>query len=31
VKATFLRGGLVYENGNIAGAPRGRYLSRPTN
>ena len=30
VKATFLRGGLVYENGKIVGKPRGRYLSRPT-
>jgi allantoinase len=30
VKATFLRGSLVCENGNIAGKPRGRYLHRPT-
>jgi allantoinase len=30
VKATFLRGALVYENGKIVGKPRGRYLSRPT-
>jgi allantoinase len=30
VKATFLRGNLVCENGNIVGKPRGRYLSRPT-
>jgi allantoinase len=30
VKATFLRGGLVYENGSVVGAPRGRYLHRPT-
>ena len=30
VKATFLRGGLVYENGKVVGAPRGRYLHRPT-
>jgi allantoinase len=30
VKATFLRGALVCENGNIFGPPRGRYLSRPT-
>jgi allantoinase len=30
VKATFLRGELVYENGNIVGKPRGRYLHRPT-
>ena len=31
VKATFLRGGLVCENGKVAGKPRGRYLHRPTN
>ena len=30
VKATFLRGELIYENGNIVGKPRGRYLHRPT-
>jgi allantoinase len=30
VKATFLRGELVCERGNIVGAPRGRYLHRPT-
>jgi allantoinase len=30
VKATFLRGELVCENGNVAGKPRGRYLHRPT-
>ena len=30
VKATFLRGTLVCENGNLLGAPRGRYLHRPT-
>jgi allantoinase len=30
VKATFLRGGLIYENGKVVGAPRGRYLHRPT-
>jgi len=30
VKATFLRGELVCENGNIIGKPRGRYLFRPT-
>jgi allantoinase len=30
VKATFLRGALVCENGNVAGKPRGRYLHRPT-
>ena len=31
VKATFLRGGLICENGNVVGKPRGRYLHRPTN
>jgi allantoinase len=30
VKATFLRGALVCENGNIVGKPAGRYLRRPT-
>jgi allantoinase len=30
VKATFLRGDLVCENGNVLGKPRGRYLHRPT-
>jgi allantoinase len=30
VKATFLRGELVCENGNVLGRPRGRYLHRPT-
>jgi allantoinase len=30
VKATFLRGELVCENGNVIGKPRGRYLHRPT-
>ncbi len=30
VNATFLRGELVCENGNVVGAPRGRYLHRPT-
>ena len=30
VKATFLRGQLVCENGNVLGKPRGRYLHRPT-
>ena len=30
VKATFLRGSLVCDNGNVVGAPRGRYLHRPT-
>jgi allantoinase len=30
VKATVLRGGLIYENGKVIGSPRGRYLHRPT-
>jgi allantoinase len=30
VKAVFLRGELVCENGNVVGSPRGRYLHRPT-
>jgi allantoinase len=30
VKATFLRGELVCENGKVLGPPRGRYLHRPT-
>ncbi|HEV3007579.1 MAG TPA: dihydroorotase family protein, partial [Burkholderiales bacterium] len=30
VKATFLRGQLVQENGKVLGQPRGRYLHRPT-
>jgi allantoinase len=30
VKATFLRGALVCENGKVTGSPRGRYLHRPT-
>jgi allantoinase len=30
VKATFLRGELVCENGKVVGKPRGRYLRRPT-
>jgi allantoinase len=29
VKATFLRGELVCENGKVIGLPRGRYLHRP--
>jgi allantoinase len=29
VKATFLRGELVCENGTVLGKPRGRYLRRP--
>ena len=31
VKSTFLRGALVYHDGNIVGPARGRYLRRPTN
>jgi allantoinase len=30
VKATFLRGALICENGNVVGSPRGKYLHRPT-
>jgi allantoinase len=30
VKSTFLRGALVYHDGNIVGPARGRYLHRPT-
>jgi len=30
VKATFLRGELVCENGSVLGKPRGKYLHRPT-
>ncbi len=30
VDATFLRGGLIYEDGNLIGKPRGQYLHRPT-
>jgi len=30
VKTTFLRGEPVFENGKVVGAPRGRYLHRPT-
>ena len=30
VKATFLRGELICEDGRVLGAPRGRYLHRPT-
>ncbi len=29
VKSTFLRGSLIYENGNIVGPARGKYLHRP--
>ena len=31
VKATFLRGNLVCENGKVLGKPLGKYLRRPTN
>ncbi|MCU0661152.1 MAG: dihydroorotase family protein [Myxococcota bacterium] len=30
VKSTFLRGELIYDNGGIVGAPRGKYLRRPS-
>jgi allantoinase len=30
VTATFLRGRLAWENGAVVGAPRGRYVARPT-
>src|SRR5688572_1785054 len=30
VKATFLRGSLICENGNVLGKPKGRYMHRPT-
>ena len=30
VKATILRGNLVYENGNTVGFAQGKYLQRPT-
>jgi allantoinase len=30
VKATFLRGSLICENGNVLGKPGGRYMHRPT-
>ena len=29
VKGTFLRGALVYDNGNVVGPARGKYLRRP--
>lgn len=29
VKSTFLRGNLIYHNGEILGSPQGRYLKRP--
>ena len=30
VKSTFLRGNLVYDNGNVVGDATGQYVSRPT-
>ena len=30
VRATFLRGHLIYEDGQVLGKPRGQYLFRPT-
>jgi allantoinase len=30
VKSTFLRGELVYNNGNVVGPARGRYMRRPS-
>ena len=30
VKQTYLRGHLIYDNGEIVGTPMGRYLKRPT-
>jgi allantoinase len=30
VKSTFLRGALIYDKGGVVGAPRGRYLHRPS-
>ena len=29
VKSTFLRGSLIYDNGDIVGPARGEYLKRP--
>ncbi len=29
VKTTLLRGEVIYENGEVVGPPRGRYLKRP--
>ena len=28
-KSTFLRGELIYDNGNVVGPARGKYLRRP--
>ena len=30
VKSTFLRGNLIYNNGQVLGSPTGRYLKRPS-
>jgi allantoinase len=30
VKSTFLRGTVIYDNGNVVGPARGAYLRRPT-
>jgi len=29
VKSTFLRGALIYDNGNVVGPATGQYLRRP--
>jgi allantoinase len=29
VKSTFLRGALIYDDGNVVGPARGQYLRRP--
>jgi allantoinase len=29
VKSTFLRGALIYDNGNVVGQANGQYLRRP--
>lgn len=29
VKSTFLRGNLIYDNGNVVGPARGQFLRRP--
>jgi allantoinase len=29
VKSTFLRGALIYDNGNVVGPAKGQYLRRP--
>ncbi len=30
VDSTYLRGQLIYDNGEVLGRPRGQYLFRPT-